>query len=45
MLEISLDVAFLLRVIPNMVRWVCEGAWDPSSIVVWILMWFGHWQN
>ena len=28
-----------------MVRWVYEGAWDPSSIVVWVLTWFGPWYN
>ena len=41
----SWDAAFLLRVIPNMVRWVYEGAWGPSSIVVWVLTWFGPWYN
>ena len=42
--DISWDAAFLLRVIPNMVRWVYEGAGEPSSIVVWVLTWFdlGH---
>ena len=39
--DISWDAAFLLRVIPNMVRSVYKGAWEPSSIVVWVLMWFG----
>ena len=43
--DISWDAAFLLRVIPNMVRWVYEGAWEPSSIVVWVLMWFGLCHN
>ena len=43
--DISWDVAFLLRVIPNMVRWEYEGAWEPSSIVVWVLTWFGLWHN
>ena len=43
--DISWDVAFLLRVLPNMVLWVYEGAWEPSSIVVWVLMWFGSWYN
>ena len=43
--DISWNAAFLLRVIPNMVRWVYEGAWEPSSIVVWVLMWFGLWHN
>ena len=43
--DISWDVAFLLRVIPNMVRWVYKGAWEPSSIVVWVLTWFGLWDN
>ena len=40
-----LSLAFLLRVIPNMVRWEYEGAWEPSSILVWVLTWFGLWQN
>ena len=43
--DISWDAAFLLRVIPNMVRWEYEGAWEPSSIVVWVLMQFDHWHN
>ena len=43
--DISCDAAFLLRVIPNMVRWVYEGAWEPSSIIVWVLAWFGPWYN
>ena len=43
--DISWDAAFLLRVIPNMVRWVYEGAWEPSSIVVWVLTWFGLWHD
>ena len=43
--DISWDAAFLLRVIPNMVRWLCEGAGKPSSIVVCILTWFGLWHN
>ena len=43
--DISWDAAFLLRVIPNMVRWVYEGAWEPSSIVVWVLTWFGYYHN
>ena len=41
--DISYDTAFLLRVIPNMVHWVYEGAWQPSSIVLWVLTWFGLW--
>ena len=32
--DISWDVAFPLRVIPNMVQWVDEGTWEPPSIVV-----------
>ena len=28
--NISWDEAFLSRVIPNMVQWVYEGAWEPS---------------
>ena len=43
--DISWDAVFLLRVIPHMVRWVYEGAWEPSSIVVWVLTWFGPWYN
>ena len=43
--DIGWDAVFLLRVIPNMVRWVYEGAWEPSSIVVWVLTWFGPWYN
>ena len=44
--DISWDAAFLLRVIlPNMVRCVYEGAWEPSSIVVWVLTWSGPWYN
>ena len=35
--DISWDAAFLLGVIPNMVWWVSEGAWEPSLIVVWVL--------
>ena len=43
--DLSWDAAFLLRLIPTMVRWVYEGAWEPSSIVVWMLTWFGLWHN
>ena len=43
--NISWDAAFLLRVIPNMVRRVYEGAWEPSWIVVWVLTWFVPWYN
>ena len=43
--DVSWDAAFLLSVIPNMVGWVYEGAWEPSSIVVWVLTWFGLWHN
>ena len=43
--DISWDAAFVLRVIPNMVRWVHEGAWEPSSIVVWVLTLFRLWHN
>ena len=43
--DISWDKVFFLRVIPNIVRWVYEGAWEPSSIVVWVLTWFGLWYN
>ena len=28
-----------------MVQWVYEGAWEPSSIVVCGLTWFGPWYN
>ena len=43
--DISWDAAFLLRVKPNMVRWVYEVTWEPSSIVVWVQTWFGPWYN
>ena len=43
--DVSWDAAFLLGVIPNMVRWVYKGAWEPSSIVVWVLTWFGLCHN
>ena len=43
--DVSWDAAFLLRVIPNMVRWVYEGAWEPCLIVVWVLTWFDLWHN
>ena len=43
--DISWDAAFLSRVIPNMVRWVYLGAWEASSIVVWVLTWFDPWYN
>ena len=43
--DISWDAAFLLRVIPNMVRWVYEGAWEPSSMVVWVLTCFSPSYN
>ena len=43
--DISWYAAFLLRVIPNMVRWVYEGVWEHSSIVVSVLTWFGPRYN
>ena len=43
--DISWDVACLFRVILNIFRWVYKGAWETSSIVVWVLTWFGPWYN
>ena len=43
--NISWVAVFLLRVILNMVQCVYEGAWGPSSIVVWVQTWFGPWYN
>ena len=43
--DISWDAVFLLRVIPNMVRWLYEGTSEPSSTVVWVLTWFDLWHN
>ena len=43
--DVSCDVTFLLRVVPNMIRCVYEGAGEPSSIEVWVLTWFGLWHN
>ena len=43
--HISYDAVFLLSVIPYLVWWLYDGMWEPASMVVWVLTWFGLCYN
>ena len=35
--DVCQDAAFLLKDRPELIRWVYEGAWATSSVLVWVL--------